>query len=417
MTTLSPRFDPHGRASAGPVARPRALLFVLAANMLIDALEVSVVLVALPAIGGDLGLSPQDAQWMMSGFALGFAALLLSGPRITARWGRRRAYLVALLVFAVASSAGGLVHSGELLVLTRVIKGMCAALTAPTGLAIIATAYRQGDEQRRAVAVYSFFGAAGFTVGLLASGALTVLSWRWDLVLPAPIALGLMVLGFCLIPDDRGPAPTASPGTGVTRFLRHGPLVRSALCAASLNGAYLGLLLLVTYQLHTGPGWNSWQTAVALLPACVPLMVSLPFAGRMVGRLGAARLIVSGTLAATLGCAGCAVWGVSGSYATGALPALLLVEAGFVLSFAALNMQAVAGIAPESRQTAVSLYQTAVQLGAALTLPAVALLLGSGGEGPYRTALLLITAVAAVGAAVACTGTRRKAEQPCVSRR
>src|SRR6185312_391810 len=89
-------------------ARKQALLFVLAGNMLIDALEISVVLPALPSMAEDLGLSIGEVHWVMSGFAAGFAALLLFGPALTKRWDRRRVYLAALLVFAAASVVGGL---------------------------------------------------------------------------------------------------------------------------------------------------------------------------------------------------------------------------------------------------------------------------------------------------------------------
>lgn len=414
MTTLASR----------PAARHRLLLPVLAGNMLIDALEVSVVLVALPAIGRDLGLSPFGAQWVMSGFALGFAALLLLGPYVTGRWGRRRCYLLALLVFAAASAAGGLAGGGPLLVLTRVVKGMCAALTAPTGLAIIGTTFREGAEQRAAVSVYSLFGAAGFTAGLLSSGVLTGWSWRWDLLFPAPAALLLLAVGLRAVPGDRdrpapkAPAPAAparaAPAPRVSAgFPPGGPFVRAAVCAATLNGSYLGLLLLVTYRLHGDGGWTSWRTALALLPACLPLAVSLPFAGRMVRRFGTERLIAAGALTAALGQAAYALRGAPGGYATGVLPTLLLVGAGFVLSFAALNLQALSRVPAERRRLAVPLYQTAVQLGAALTLPAVAALLTApdGGAG-YRRAALLVAAVEAAGLLTALTGTRHRAAGP-----
>ncbi|MFI9723676.1 MFS transporter [Streptomyces sp. NPDC052396] len=389
-------------APAGTANARRALLFVLAGNMLIDALEVSVVLPALPAVRDGLGLSAWTTQWVMSGFALGFAALLLLGPPVIARWGRRRAYLAALLVFAAASLAGGPAQDATLLIATRVVKGMCAALTAPTGLAIISTTFREGAEQRRAVSVYSLFGAAGFTTGLLCSGALTGLSWRWDLVFPAPVALVLLVFAARLIPADRVAAGAPRPPRTV--LLRNGPLVRSAFCAATLNGCYLGLLVLLVFRSQDQLGWNSWQSALSVLPACVPLALSLPYAGRMVGRFGTARLITAGALAANAGCAYC-LWHPRGPYAAAVLPGLLLVGAGFVLSFAALNLQATSGIPAEWRGSAVPLYQTAVQLGAAVTLPAVVAL--AAGPAGYRHALLLITGVACAGSLVALTGARR----------
>ncbi|WP_439812855.1 MFS transporter [Streptomyces sp. P9-2] len=388
----------------GPaLAGRRALLFVLAGNMLVDALEVSVVLVALPPMGRDLGLSMFGGQWMMSGFAAGFAALLLLGPRLAALWGRRPVYLAALTVFIAASLAGGLTDEGAVLAATRVVKGMCAALTAPTGLAIIGTVFRPGREQSRAVSVYSLFGAAGFTVGLLSSGALTELSWRWTPVFPGSFALLLLLAGLRLVPRDAGP-PSAEPLLpALIRLVRNGPFVRSALCAATLNGTYLGLLLLLTHWLHDTWGWGSWETALAFLPACVPLALTLPFADRMVARFGTARLIAAGGCATALGCVTALLTGAPDTYVTGVLPVLLCVEAGFVLSFAALNLQAVSGIPAAERGTAVPVYQTAVQLGPLLSLPAVAMAAGAG----YRPALLFLTALATTGAVTACAPRRR----------
>ncbi|GAA2448582.1 MFS transporter [Streptomyces glaucus] len=397
MTTLSSR----PRTGTGR----RALLFVLAGNMLIDALEVSVVLVALPAVGRDLGLSAVAGQWVMSGFAAGFAALLLLGPRLVARWGRRRVYLAALPVFIAASVAGGLADQGAVLIATRVVKGMCAALTAPTGLGIISTTFRPGPEQRRAVSVYSLFGAAGFTAGLLASGALTTLSWRWNPVFPAPFALLLLIAGVRLIPRDTAPTAAAPLRATLARLVRNGPFVRSAVCAATLNGTYLGLLLLLTHRLNDQWGWSSWRTALAFLPACVPLALALPFAGRMVGRFGTERLIAAGGCAAAAGCATALLTGPPGTYVTGVLPALLCVEAGFVLAFAALNLQATAGMSAEHRGAAVPVYQTAVQLGAVLALPAVTVTAVGG----YRRALLLLTALSTAGALAAGPTRLRKA--------
>ncbi|WP_335937270.1 MFS transporter [Streptomyces sp. PTD5-9] len=380
------------------------LLCVLSGNMLLDAVEVSVVLVGLPTVGDAMGMSMLTAQCLMSGFALGFAAMLPLGGRVAARWGRSRPYLAAMAVFALASAAGGLADSESLLIATRVVKGCCAALTAPFGLAIIGTAFREGPDRRRAVSVYSMFGATGFTAGLLLSAALLTSSWRWTFFFPAPVALVLLLVAARVIPAGPGaasPAPGPSP-------LRDGRLRRSAIGAASLNGVYAGLLMLVTFQIQQRLGWSPWRCALALLPACVPLMATVPFSGRLVARWGTERLIALGALASFLGCAVYAWRAPEQSYGTAILPALLLVEAAFVLSFAALNTQATATIRPADRGPAVSLYQTGVQLGAVVTLPLVAL--SAGGAG-HRSAPLCLAAVGAAGLTAALTGLRRTAHR------
>ncbi len=124
--------------------------------MLIDALEVSVAIVALPAVGEDLGIAPHRLHWVVTGFAVGFGALMLFGTRVVALLGRRPVYLAALLVFAAASLASAFADSLVPLVATRLVKGFCAALTAPTGLAIIASVFPEGRPAPRRVGLHPF---------------------------------------------------------------------------------------------------------------------------------------------------------------------------------------------------------------------------------------------------------------------
>jgi MFS family permease len=181
----------------------------------------------------------------------------------------------------------------------------------------------------------------------------------------------------------------------VLRLLREGPLLRTAVGAATLNGTYHSLLFLLTFHLQERLHWSPWQNALALLPACLPLAVTVPFAGRMTARYGTARLITLGAAAPLVGYALLLARPAPTSYVTGILPTLLLVGAGFVLSFAALNLRAASSAADEDRPAAVRAYQAAVQLGAVPMLPLTAWLLGTGHG--QRPALALITAVAAVG--------------------
>jgi MFS family permease len=360
--------------------------------MLLDAIEVSVVLVALPRIGDDLGLSAVGAQWLMSGFAIGFAAVLLLGPRLIAPIGRRAAYLAAMAVYVLASVAAGLLTDPALLVALRVIKGGCAALTAPTGLAIIMETFPDGPERRRAISVYSTFGAMGFTLGLLLSGALAAASWRWVFLLPAPVAAILLLLALSALPRNLTSTATRLPRPAV---LRDAALRRSAGGAATLNGTYQGLLILLVFRAHDALGWSPWRTALALLPACVPLALTAPWAGRLIARYGTARLISLGALLPAVGVAVALAHPAPSPYVTGMLPVLLLVEAGFCFSFGALNAQATGNTAAADRAAAIAVYQSCVQFGAVVLLPLVALLYTSAREG--RAPLLVLETVAAVG--------------------
>ncbi|MFF2234631.1 MFS transporter [Streptomyces anulatus] len=403
------------KAGPSPGAPPlpwagRFLLLVLAGNMLIDGLEVSVVVVALPSIGADLGLSPWQVQWAMGGFALGFGALLLPGRRLVARFGHRRLYLGALALFVLASLAGGLTDDPLLLLGSRIVKGMCAALTAPTGLAIISTTYGEASARARALSVYTFCGGIGFTTGLLLAGALAPHDWHWTFVATAPVAAVLLVLAAAAVPRQQpGPAQPIAPA--VRRLLGNGALLRPALGAAILNGTYLGLLSLMAHQAWNLLHWSPWQTAAAFLPACLPLAVTALSAGRVVARFGAPRLVVLGAALHLAGLLLYARLDLPRSYTADLLPTLALVGLGFVPAFAALNAQAGRAVGTADRGTATATYQTAVQAGAVAVPAAVAALLtfGPGDGGPvgdaaHRPALLLLCALAALGLLVALRG-------------
>jgi MFS family permease len=460
-------------ARPGPgTARPSwGLLFVLSGNMLLDALEVSVMIIALPAIGDDLALPLARTQWLVSGFALGFGGSLLAGRRVVELLGRRRMYLIALAGFALASLAGGLASTAALLVATRVVKGCCAALTATTGLAMISTNYPAGRPRERAISVYTLFGASGFSLGLLLSGLLTTVSWRWTMLFAAPVALALLAAGLRYIPRDprraqghggsglagalafvggsallvyafvrlagRGPADPAGLAAllagvlllaGFARadrsarrpllppaVLAHRPLIWAGMGAAALNGSYWGLLLIITLHLQAVRGWGPLPTGLALLPASLPLASSAMYAGRMVSRFGAARLVALGAAAPPVGYALALRLDPAAGYLTDILPTLLLVGLGFVLGFAALHVRATEGVPDAQQGVASAAYQSAVQLGGALTVALVAGLLVRGGTAPgppdrvamaYRPALVLLIAVGVAGLLVALTGLR-----------
>lgn len=392
-------------APAPATARHGALLLMLSGNMLIDALEVSTVVVAMPSIGRSLHLAPSSASWFMTCFALGFGGFILPGARLTARLGRRRMYLGALLVFALASLAAGLAADPFTLAATRVVKGVSVAVMAPTGLAIIANTFADGPARRRALAVYSMFGASGFSAGLVLTGALTLTSWRWALILGAPVGLLLFLFGIRLIPGDSAkaspppapPTPSAAPGPSPVRAW---PVIRSALGAAALNGPYWGFLFLVTYRLQAGRAWSPLTTGLALLPTSLPLALTALASGRLVSRFGPPRLITVGSLAALAGY----IWYLVGdgrtSYLAGVLPTALLVGVGYVLSFSALHVQAVTGVPPHRQGVVTGIYQTAVQIGGAATLAAVAFTAAAS----RTAALLFVAAAAAAGWLVAIAG-------------
>ena len=170
-------------------------LLVLCGALFLDALDVSMMGVALPSIRTDLHMSTSSLQWVVSAYVLGYGGFLLLGGRAADLLGRRRVFLVALGVFVVASMLGGLANDGTLLIATRFVKGVSAAFTAPAALSIITTSFAEGPARNKALSVFTATGATGFSLGLVFGGLLTEIGWRWVFFLPAPVALVTLVAG------------------------------------------------------------------------------------------------------------------------------------------------------------------------------------------------------------------------------
>src|SRR6266404_5503746 len=146
--------------SEGLTRRAWGTLLVLCGALFLDALDVSMIGVALPSIRSDLHMSTSSLQWVVSAYVLGYGGFLLLGGRAADLLGRRRVFLISLGVFVVASALGGLTNDGTLLIATRFIKGVSAAFTAPAAFSIITTSFEEGPARNKALAVYTATAAS-----------------------------------------------------------------------------------------------------------------------------------------------------------------------------------------------------------------------------------------------------------------
>ncbi|GAA0369987.1 MFS transporter [Actinoallomurus spadix] len=420
---------PDSRTLPGAAAAPQrwparlwGILAVLSLVLFLDGLDVSMVGVALPSIGTALGLTTSSLQWIVSGYVLGYGGLLLLGGRTADLLGRRRVFLIALAVFAVASLLGGLVDSGPLLIATRFIKGVSAAFTAPTGLSIITTTFAEGRARNKALSIYTVFGASGYSFGLIFGGLMTGIGWRWTFLMPVPIALIALAAGLSLIPRDRpasggghdvlgaltstaamlllvydlvsapdrgwtAPVTLALFGAAVVLLgafvlverrvphplvrlgiLRKGTLVRANLGIVALLGSYTSFQFVVTLYLQSVLGWAPLTMALALLPAGLLVVLSAPFTGTLIDRFGTGRFIVGGLAAMSAGYLLFLRVDTHPVYALAVLPTVLLLGSGFALGFPSINVQATAGVGDDEQGLAAGLVQTAGQVGSALVL-------------------------------------------------
>jgi hypothetical protein len=257
-------------------------------------------------------------------------------------------------------------------------------------------------------------GAVTFAGGtaLLVYAIATAPQHGTHLTLAGVAAAAALLAGFAV--TERRAAQPLLP----LRLLANGPLIRSGLGAAALNGSYWGLLLLTTFRLQDGQGWSPPWAAAALLPASVPPMLAAPFSRHLIRWAGPPRLILAGALAATTGYALALASSPTAPYLSRTLPALLLVGAGYVCAFAALHASVLAGVPASQARVTTGVYQAFVQIGGALVLAVLAALFvaaqrgaGQAAAGPwhavavsYRPATAIITAVSAIGVAAALAG-------------
>jgi EmrB/QacA subfamily drug resistance transporter len=167
-------------------------------------LDNNIVNVALPVIQRDLHLSTAGLEWIVSGYILVFASLLLAGGRLADVYGRRRLFAIGLIIFTVASFVAGLAGSADVLVAARAVQGLGAALLTPTTLAIISATYPDPRERNMAVGVWSAVGALALALGPLLGGLISDhLSWGWIFFINVPVGMATLALGLWAISESR----------------------------------------------------------------------------------------------------------------------------------------------------------------------------------------------------------------------
>ena len=411
-----------------------ATVAILCGALFLDAMDVSSVNVALPTIGTSLDMSTSTLQWVVSGYVLGYGGFLLLGGRAADLLGRRRVFLIALVVFAVASALGGVANDGTLLVATRFVKGMAAAFTIPAGLSILTTTFPEGPARNKALGVYAATGAAGFSLGLVFGGLLSELGWRYVFLVPAPLAAllavaairvldvadepslehrhydmlgaltvtasmvalvysvveapsrgwldgltvgglvlsGLLMIAFIAI-ERRSPDPLVRLG-----IFRIPTLVGADVAAMTYFGSYLGFQFLATLYVQYVAGWSPVSTSLAFLPSALFLPILGSQAERLIGRFGTTRLIAAGLTAFAISYA---LFLREDShhltYLTMLLPSMLVAGLGWGLGFPALNVQATAGVADAEQGLAAGLFNTSFQVGGAIVVAIVSAVLSS----------------------------------------
>lgn len=360
------------------------VLAVLGLAQLTVVLDTTIVNIALPSAQADLGFSDGSRQWIITAYALAFAALLLLGGRLADLFGRKPAFLIGAGGFALASALGGIAPSFEVLVSARALQGVFAALLAPAILSLLNTTFTEPKERAKAFGIFGAIGASGTVLGLLIGGTLTqFLDWRWTMFINVAFAAVVTLAGMRLLahPRDKAGARLDLPGTvaisaglfavvyGFSNaefhtwsspmtwgFLAAGvvliavfalwqnrardPLLplsvlrdrdRAASFAALLvTGAGLfGVLLFLTYYLQISRGFSPVSTGLAFLPMILAMMVVAQMStNKLLPALGAKKVLAAGFAISGAGLLWLSAIILTSSYWAHVLPPLVVIGAG-----------------------------------------------------------------------------------------
>jgi EmrB/QacA subfamily drug resistance transporter len=398
------------------------VLICLAQFMVI--LDATIVNVALPSIQKDLDLSEGSLQWIVNAYTLVFGGFLLLGGRAGDLLGRKRLFLIGLVVFTGASLLDGLASSEGMLIASRALQGLGAALISPAALSIIATTFAEGKERARALGVWAAIAIGGSAVGLVLGGVLTqYFSWPWIFFVNVPVGVAAFVLSLRLVPESRdahvhrsydvGGAVTVtgglmmlvyaivdaqSAGWGSARTLglfavsavllaafvaielrAKAPLVRlSIFRVRSLLTANIAMFLAMsgmfamfffnTLYIQRVLGYDPLQAGLALLPFTAGIMVSAGIASQFAPRIGVRPVAAAGFLLSGAGLLLLTQLPVDGSYAANVLPSIVLSSLGMGAVFMPLTLIATTGLEDDDQGLASGLFNTSQQVGGALGL-------------------------------------------------
>ncbi|MFF5895588.1 MFS transporter [Streptomyces argenteolus] len=426
-----------GSAEPARPARDRALaLGVIAAGVLTLTLDGSIVTVAMPAIQRDLGFTSAGLSWVVNAYLIAFGSLLLLAGRLGDLLGRTRMFLAGTAVFTLASLLAGAATTPAALVAARFLQGVGSATASAVALGILVTLFREPHERAGAIAVFSFTGAAGASIGQVLGGVLTdALSWHWIFFINLPIGLATLLVARRVLPSDRGiglaagadalgaalvtaglmlgiytvvtveehdwisvhtlglgavslallAAFTVRQATARTplmplRILRSRSVAGANLVQALLVAAMFSFQIVVALHLQNVLGYGATATGLALLPAAVVIGgVSLGISARLNARFGERAVLLAG-LALLIGALGFLTrLPVHAQYVTDVLPVMLLA-AGFGLALPALTSLGMSGTGTDDAGLASGLFNTTQQIGMAVGVAVLTTLAASRTE-------------------------------------
>jgi EmrB/QacA subfamily drug resistance transporter len=398
------------------------VLGVLAIAQLMVVLDGTIVNIALPTAQHDLHFSTADRQWIITAYSLSFGSLLLLGGRIGDMVGRKRALIIGLVGFAVASAIGGASVNFSMLVIARTVQGAFGALLAPSVLALLTTTFTDPGERGRAFGIYGAVAGAGGALGLLLGGILTsYVSWRWTLFVNLVFAISATVGALLWLQSDKGADrdPLDLPGLFLVAgglfsivfgfshaettawrnpvtigFLAAGTVLLTAFAYFETKAKYpllpprvvlsrtrggsllvmlfasvgiFGVFLFLTYYLQSTLRFSPVKTGLAFLPLIAGLAAMAQVSNQiLLPRFGPRPIVPIGLLVSASAMFGLRTIGLHSSYVSHVFPYLIVLGIGFGLSVAPAFSAGTLGLAPQDAGVGSATLNTAQQVGGSI---------------------------------------------------
>jgi EmrB/QacA subfamily drug resistance transporter len=434
-------------------------LAVIMVCQLMVIVDTNIVNVALPRIQGSLHLPVSSLSWVVNAYTLTFGGLLLLGGRAGDIWGRRRVLTGGVLLFSLASLAGGLATNGAWLFAARAAQGVGAALASPAALALIATSFAEGPPRNRALGLYASVSGLAVALGMVLGGLLVDwVSWRWVFFVNVPpgLALGLaapVVLAESARQPGRFDLGGAASGTAGVAALVYGFVHASSVSwgdrltvAAFLAGALLlvlfvvietharqpitplhlvtdrrramtflirlmitaaliGMMFMLTLFVQDVMGYSPLLTGLVFVPNAVALMAGARIARRLLDRAGPRPLMISGAVLTAAAMVLLAFTSAgTGGYLPGIIGTMLVAGVGLGLLLVAMTYAAVAGVRAGESGAASGLLSSMQQVGGSLGIATMVTVAGRAAVGEAHRAALVAGITRAFVLGVGFTG-------------
>ena len=407
-------------------------------------LDTAIVNVALPTIQADLEFAPENLQWIVTGYALTFGGLLLLGGRAGDLFGRRRMFMVGLVLFAAFSLLCGFAVSSGMLIAGRALQGLGAAILAPSVFSIVSVTFGEGSERNKALGVLGAIGGSGAALGVVLGGVFTeYVGWEWIFFINVPIAaialalvplfvkessiggrardfdvagaltvtasLMLFVFGVTQTTDvgwSSAQTVACLVGAGVlmgmflfieTRFrmplvplgfFRNRTPAAANLVGFGLGTAIFGTFFLLSLYQQQVLGFSALKTGIGYLAISLTAIAGSAISQALVTRVGVKPVLSSGLLIMAGGFAYFSQVPTEGTYFVDLFPGFVLAGIGIGFSFVPVSIAALAGVTGKEAGLASGLINTSQQIGGALGLAVLVTiantrtenLLGAGNE-------------------------------------